>query len=245
MRRSSSDPCANLLPSSCGLLAGSLPVEWTQLVRTSGQEEPISNAWLQDDQARIAHSLELPAAVPNPVPFDFERARWRSWLPNVPAVRVQYLNHLCATEAGEWIFKTVKDVKVFISRDRKAPPRVKSSPILMDRKCHGSSDICCSRAIGHPLAKLLANPASHLQLRFVEEPRREVVAGPDPQPYVRLDGYTRKSSSSQAKWFCLESNGAHGSHRHRQLSLVWLDIGAGIVRPRDHENDIAGAKSSS
>ena len=151
---------------------------------------------------RIAHSLWFPAAVPNPVPFDFERARWRSWLPNVPAVRVQYFNHLCATEAGEWIFKTVKDVEGLYFARPQGPP---TSEVLADP--YGPEMPWIQRQFllkgdRSPLSEAawLIQPPIY-NYRFVEEPRREVKwQAQIHEPYVRLMVTPGKSSSSQAKW---------------------------------------------
>jgi len=69
-----------------------------------------------------AHSLKLPDSVPKPVPFDFTKARLKALLPGNPSVSEQYFEHLCKTEAGEYIFKTVENVEgVFQMRPRAQP----------------------------------------------------------------------------------------------------------------------------
>jgi len=66
-----------------------------------------------------AHSLKLPAKVPQPVPFHFWLARLKALVPWQPSVDQQYFNHLCETEAGDYIFKTVENVEgVFQMRPR-------------------------------------------------------------------------------------------------------------------------------
>lgn len=94
----------------------SLPGPWTEFVQVEGQPLPIPVQWLDGPEARIAHSLKLPQSVPTPQPFDFEKARqdaawWKFWRPRTPKVAVQYFNHLCSTEAGQWVFKTVPNVE--------------------------------------------------------------------------------------------------------------------------------------
>lgn len=66
-----------------------------------------------------AHNLELPDSVPEPEPFNFPLARLKALVPGLPDVSTQYFNHLCSTESGEYIFKTVENVEgVFQMRPR-------------------------------------------------------------------------------------------------------------------------------
>jgi len=58
-----------------------------------------------------AHSLKLPDSVPKPVPFNFALARIKALWPINPSVSDQYFEHLCKTEAGEYIVKTVENVE--------------------------------------------------------------------------------------------------------------------------------------
>jgi hypothetical protein len=51
------------------------PVKWERFVKVEGQPLPVPERWQPDEEARIAHSLKLPDAVPKPVPFDFDKAR--------------------------------------------------------------------------------------------------------------------------------------------------------------------------
>ncbi len=69
-----------------------------------------------------AHSLKLPDSVPKPVPFNFTLARIKALWPSNPSVSDQYFEHLCKTEAGEYIFRTVENVEgVYQMRPRPAP----------------------------------------------------------------------------------------------------------------------------
>ena len=71
-----------------------------------------------------AHSLKLPDSVPKPVPFDFNEAE-RKEKKGGPNVSEQYFDHLCKTEGGEYIFKTVENVEgVFQMRPRSAPGKL-------------------------------------------------------------------------------------------------------------------------
>ncbi|MFC1750977.1 hypothetical protein ACFL2V_19475 [Pseudomonadota bacterium] len=69
-----------------------------------------------------AHNLKLPDSVPEAVPFDFTKAKLNALLPGNPSVSEQYFEHLCSTEAGEYIFKTVENVEgIFQMRPRSKP----------------------------------------------------------------------------------------------------------------------------
>jgi hypothetical protein len=54
-----------------------------------------------------AHALKLPDSLPKPVPFDFNKHLFSNRRTTARA----YFDHLCATEAGEYIFKTVDKVE--------------------------------------------------------------------------------------------------------------------------------------
>lgn len=202
--------------------------------------------WLKDDEARVAHNLKLPDAVPKPVPFDFERARWRAWLPNVPAVNVQYFNHLCDTEAGEWIFKTVQNVDGLYFARPQGPPE---SGVLADR--YGPEMPWMQRQFvlqgdSSPLhqADWLIQPPIY-NYRYVEEPRRDVKWQAHIQePYVRLHGYTRRP--------ILDQNGKPTVHLDlatpmevdgiSQLNANYGYTWRGIVRPQDRAYGVAGGE---
>jgi hypothetical protein len=78
-----------------------------------------------------AHSLKLPDSVPKPAPFDFAKAKLTALKPGNPSVSDQYFEHLCKTEAGECIFKTVENVEgVFQMRPR---PKTDDTDLDFDR----------------------------------------------------------------------------------------------------------------
>jgi hypothetical protein len=54
-----------------------------------------------------AHSLKLPESLPKPVPFNFARHLFS----NRRTTTLAYFDHLCATEAGEYIFRTMDKVE--------------------------------------------------------------------------------------------------------------------------------------
>ncbi len=73
-----------------------------------------------------AHGLQLPESLPKPVPFNFTR----HLLSNRRTTAQAYFEHLCATEAGEYIFKTVDKVEGLYQM--RAMPR-RSDKVLRDR----------------------------------------------------------------------------------------------------------------
>ena len=82
------------------------------LPETPAWEEPATE---QERKARdFAHSIVLPDSVPKPVPFNFALARFKALVPGMPNVSEQYFKHLCDTEAGQYIFKTVENVDGFL-----------------------------------------------------------------------------------------------------------------------------------
>lgn len=179
---------------NCANASDYTPVKWTRFVQVEGQSEPIPEQWLQDPEAKIAHSLKLPDSVPKPVPFDFSKAYRKSWLPGTPKQSVQYFNHLCSTEAGEWIFETIKNVNgLYFARpkgDLPIPGEIMTDPYgpeapWVERQLWLSSDT--------PLGQgaLFVYPTFR-NYHFVEQPRRNTKwqAGIQ-EPYVRLFGYTR------------------------------------------------------
>lgn len=78
-----------------------------------------------------AHALQLPDGVPKPVPFRFWTARLRAVIPGQPNVSEQYFQHLCQTEAGDYVFRRVENVEgVFQMRPRR---NIYGAPIDYDR----------------------------------------------------------------------------------------------------------------
>lgn len=88
-----------------------VPESWRNMVKTDGQFYPVPAAWLSTPEGRIAHNLKLPDILPKPVPFDFEKAKEMVSENKTKRVSLMYFDHLCATEAGEWIFKKVENVE--------------------------------------------------------------------------------------------------------------------------------------
>lgn len=68
-------------------------------------EHPIAKAAYD-----YAHSIKLPDSVPKPVPFQFCKHNILGMCFG-KATRDDYFQHLCKTEAGEYVFRRVKDVE--------------------------------------------------------------------------------------------------------------------------------------
>jgi hypothetical protein len=81
----------------------SVPKGWP--VKQRDWDKPIDPRELE--AYNYAHSLKLPESLPKPVPFNFARHLFS----NRRTTAVAYFDHLCATEAGEYIFKTVDKVE--------------------------------------------------------------------------------------------------------------------------------------
>lgn len=178
---------------NCANASDYTPVKWTRFVQVEGQSEPIPEQWLQDPEAKIAHSLKLPASVPKPVPFDFSKAYRKSWLPGTPKQSVQYFNHLCSTEAGEWIFRKVQNVEGFYFARPQGEPTTDTMTDPYGPEMPWIQRFFLLRGDYEPLdqARWLIQPPLY-NYRFVEQPRRNTKwqAGIQ-EPYVRLFGYTR------------------------------------------------------
>jgi hypothetical protein len=73
--------------------------EQTKLVPVAGQPEPVPEEWLATPEGRFAHSIK----IPNPVPKD---SGYTSGMTSQ-----EYFDHLCKTEAGEFIYKAATNVE--------------------------------------------------------------------------------------------------------------------------------------
>ena len=168
-------------------------VHWEHFVPVAGQPLPVPQQWLQDPEAKIAHSLKLPDSVPKPVPFDFSKAYRKSWLPGTPKQSVQYFNHLCSTEAGEWIFRKVQNVEGFYFARPQGEPTTDTMTDPYGPEMPWIQRFFLLRGDYEPLdqARWLIQPPLY-NYRFVEQPRRNTKWQDGiKEPYVRLFGYTR------------------------------------------------------
>jgi hypothetical protein len=228
------------------------PVKWERFVKVEGQSLPVPVQWLQDEEAHIAHSLNLPDSVPNPQPFDFDKAWWRSWLPGTPKVAHQYFNHLCATEAGEWIFKKVQNVEgLYFARPQGAPTSdTLADPFGLEMPWIQRIFVLQSDS-AHDHGTWFIQPPVYNYL-YVEQPRRSVKwqAGIS-EPYVRLYGYTREAipvpgvfgkAYDRSIWYEYRKKTPMRADGVANPSARYGYTWRGLKRVQDREHGIAGGE---
>jgi len=217
------------------------PVKWTEFVKVEGQSEPIPVQWLQDEEAKIAHSLKLPDGVPKPVPYSYSTGLFSDHRKQ----SIQYFDHLCKTEAGQWIFKTVPNVEGFYfarpqgepTSDLMADPYGPEMPWIQ-RRFMLTSDT--PRDQGW----LFIQPPQH-NYRFVEQPRRETKwqAGIT-EPYIRLFGYTTERERDY-RGVLVDSFREKTPMQVTGIPKLTAHYGytwRGIKRAQDREHGIAGGE---
>lgn len=219
------------------------PPAWKKLVRTQGQFYPIPEEWISTAEGRIAHDLVLPDSVPKPVPFDFDKAfgPWY-WSNSKWEVAKAYFDHLCSTEAGEWVFERPQGVEgIYFARPQRAP----SEKFLSD--LYGPEAPAVERSFQWMGDKLKQHAHAFIgvpynNFKFIEEPWWDVIWQERIyDPYIRIFGYS--VGEIEDPW----------SHRKRyeeltpaqvrgikQLSADYAYTWRGIVRPRDRDFQIAG-----
>ena len=229
-----------------------VPVKWTKFVKVEGQSEPVPEQWLQDPEAKIAYSLKLPESVPKAVPFNFLKAGWLSILPGTPNVSVQYFNHLCSSEAGEWIFKKVQNVEGFYfarpqgepTTDTMTDPYGPEMPWIQRIFMVGGTSLQDHGA-------KYVNPPFY-NYRFVEQPRRATNWQTDiREPFVRLFGYTREAvpvpgvhgkAYDKRDWYSYRDKDPMQIAGIPAVSARYGYTWRGIKRDRDREHGIAGGE---
>jgi hypothetical protein len=230
------------------------PSNWAQKVRTKGQPTPVPVAWLETPEGKIAHDLVLPDSVPKPVPFDFESAKLKAWLPNSPSVQEQYFDHLCKTEMGDWYFEKVTGVDgIYFPRPHR--PKISGEmtslyglemPWIERIMYLSGPNLEPERLVGW-----FIDPP-HSNYEFVEEPRQELAWQKDiVESYVRVYGLVREK---------LRSNNYYGTkaskdlwHYYRTSSpMTFMGINAptakygytwrGLSRENDRQYGISGGE---
>lgn len=223
------------------------PVQWTTFVKVQGQPEPIPEQWLDSEEAHIAHSLTLPDSVPKPQLFDFDKARRRAWLPSTPKVAVQYFNHLCSTEAGEWIFRKVPNVEgLYFARPQGSPTSDQlTDPYGLEMPWIQRVFLLSGDKRPYDQGVWFIQPPLY-NYRFVEQPRRNVEWQKGiSEPYIRLFGYTQQPA--------LDQNGKPTIYLKQKTPMQVIGIPAltarygytwrGLKRLRDREFGISGGEA--
>ena len=186
---------------------------WTQFVHVDGQPDPVPAQWVSTPEGKFAHSIK----IPNPVPVDSGYRKGMS--------SKEYFDHLCKTEAGEFIFKTVDGVNGFYFM---RPPKRPTDDDLKDRYKLEAPEIERTfqllKATPQARAAIFVDPP-WANFEFVEEP----VRGPDVERYTHAFG--RVQGRSQMRVTTSET-------RQSGYGVVWR----GIKRKNDRKFAIAGSE---
>jgi len=187
---------------------------WTRFVQVDGQPEPVPEQWVATPEGKFAHSIR----IPNPVPKDSGYRRGMT--------SEQYFEHLCRTEAGEFIFKTVENVEGFYFM---RPPKWPTDDNLKDRYKLEAPEIERTfqlfRATPEERGQIFINPPWALYA-FVEEPSQTKQLR---EPFVRIRGYQQRVSPNQVEAI---------SQLASRYGLTWR----GLKRRYDRELAIAGSE---
>jgi len=212
-----------ILLALCGLLVCSScvaqetqpsPYQWTKFVQVEGQPEPVPVEWVATPEGKFAHSIK----IPNPVPKDSGYHKGMT--------SEEYFEHLCKTEAGEFIYKTVDNVEGFYFM---RPPKWPTDDDLMDRYKLEAPEIertfQLRKALPEERAKIFVNPPWNNYL-FVEEPVLRELPG---NSFVRVYGYKQDISPMRIEFV---------SDLKSRYGLIWR----GVRRLNDRELAIAGSE---
>lgn len=190
------------------------PYRWTQFVQVEGQPEPIPAEWVSTPEGKFAHSIK----IPNPVPKD------SGYRPGTSAKA--YFEHLCKTEAGEFIFKTVDNVEGFYFM---RPPKRPTDKDLMDRYKLEAPEIerlfKLIRDTPMARAKLFINPPWNMY-EIIEEPSHRTTTS---ATYTRSFGYNQGVSPMKSET---------ASTLSTRYGLAWR----GLNRSNSRELAIAGGE---
>jgi len=189
------------------------PYHWTQFVHVEGQPEPVPVEWVATPEGKFAHSIK----IPNPVPKD------SGYLKGMTSEK--YFEHLCKTEAGEFIYKSVDNVEGFYFM---RPPKRPTDDDLKDRYKLEAPEIertfQLRRAQPEERGKIFINPPWAIYT-FVEEPAPNIAQG----SYVRVFGYKQNVSPMKTELV---------NDLKSRYGLIWR----GLKRPYDREHAIAGSE---
>ncbi|MDH5640923.1 MAG: hypothetical protein OEY28_06480 [Nitrospira sp.] len=180
---------------------------------------------LATEEGRFAHSIK----IPNPVPED---SGYKSGM-----TPEQYFDHLCKTEAGEFIYKTVENVEgLYMMRPRKVATDYELEHLYALEDPYGYENWEATNpgpAFVHPSRfKFLEMPIADR----AEPPWRKdhlhpsVMPSPAGVTIQRYFGYDGRNQKSLEKEYDVKSKS--------QFGYTWR----GITRPHDRELGIAGSE---
>jgi hypothetical protein len=186
--------------------------QWTQFVQVAGQPNPVPVEWVETPEGRYAHSI----VIPNPVPKDSGYRWWWS--------AKRYHQHLCETEAGEFIFKTVDNVEGLLFM---RPPKRPSDFDLKDARKLEAPTFEMGFG-GRPSildrGRWAVNERSY---QYVEEPAMATNANET--------GFLRASGPMVKPKYWLRDL-VHESEPTSRYGVTWR----GVLRYKDRESGIAG-----
>lgn len=181
---------------------------------------------LATEEGRFAHSIQ----IPNPVPED------SGYKPGMTSE--EYFNHLCKTEAGEFIFKTVENVEgLYMMRPRKHATDFELEDLYALEDPYGYVD---GEATGAEF--LFVDPKRYKFFEMSTETNRKLRWGQKSlhpsyffksdadTKYERYFGYNARDINTMIK--------EHTDVLKSRYGYTWR----GITRPHDRELGIAGGE---
>lgn len=168
---------------------------------------------LATEEGRFAHSIK----IPNPVPED------SGYKPGMTSQ--EYFDHLCKTEAGEFIYRTVENVEgLYMMRSRESVNDYKLQHLYALEDPYAYSDIETDAP-----QKLFINPP-WWRYKFLELRKVVPVSGLSTAPrYLRYSGYVQTKSPMVVE---------EVSTLKSRYGYIWR----GVRRPHDRELGIAGGE---
>lgn len=181
---------------------------------------------LATEEGRFAHSIQ----IPNPVPAD------SGYKPGMTSQ--EYFEHLCKTEAGEFIYKTVENVDgLYMMRSRKEATDDELSHLYAMEDPYGHTN---GEATG--IEFLFVEPNRYQIFEMAVTKDRKLRMGkqfldpsylkmPDAQAiYERYSGFDARKTKTMIKEFATTLKSRYG--------FTWR----GVTRPHDRELGIAGGE---
>lgn len=178
--------------------------------------------------------------VPDPVPFSFAWARFKSLFGLDEPVRVQYFNHLCETEAAEYIYKRVDKVEG-IYQMRPMPKRTEA--LMQDRYgFENPADWSLGEADGSPTLFIGGPSNGFLYFESNQNPKQivndifgknwvsKIWKNTNTPPYWHYHGYNYVTDSNMIAEPVSQLQSKYG--------YTWR----GITRPFDRRYGIAGGE---
>ncbi len=197
------------------------------MVRVEGQPLLIPREWVQTEEGRFAHSIRLPQ------PLSADSGYRQEMTPQ------QYFEHLCAKEAGEFIYRTVEKVEgLYQMRPRIAERTEMLGHLYAMEDPYGYTTIVGAEAYAYtrPFRYAFFETAARVWDSKVPAERRARVhpslySIPSPgQNVERWSGYDGRNDSSARKEYDTKPLARYG--------YTWR----GVRRPMDRDMGIAGAE---